>query len=443
MPSNHRQFKIRFFTNNIKKRGVFLLIKNARIIDPCAKIDTIGDILIENGKIADIGHFEASSDGDILDANGLVAAPGLVDMHVHFRDPGFTHKEDILSGAAAAAAGGFTAVACMPNTSPVIDSPDSVKYVLDKGLQTAINILPIAAVTKGQKGCELTDALALKNSGAVALSDDGVPVDRAIIVRAAMFVAKEAGLPIISHCEDREMVQNFAANEGDISRQLNLPGRPSIAEELMVARDILLAGETGAQLHIAHVSTRGSVELIGLAKQSGINVTAETCPQYFTITDQELLKKGSLARVNPPLRRVEDVQSITEAVCQGVIDTIVTDHAPHSSEEKSLPLSNAPSGMIGLETSLALTLTMLYHTGKMSLMDIINRMSTAPRVILGLNAGMTKDSPADITLFDPDEVWTVDPEKFHSKARNTPFGGMELRGRAKYTIVNGKIAFGG
>lgn len=420
-----------------------MLIKNVRIIDPKTKTDTVGDILIENGKIADIGHLVASADGNILEANGLIAAPGLVDMHVHFRDPGFTYKEDILSGAAAAAAGGFTTVACMPNTAPVIDSPAGVKYILDKGAEAPVNILPIAAVTKGQKGNELTDAKALKAGGAVALSDDGLPVDKAVVVRAAMFGAKEAGLPIISHCEDGEMVQNYAVNEGEISRHLGLPGRPAIAEELMIARDILLAQETGVRLHIAHVSTRGSVELIRLAKKRGIAVTAETCPQYFTISENELLNKGTLARVNPPLRARDDILSITEAVCQGVIDTIVTDHAPHSAEEKNLPLSDAPSGMVGLETSLAITLTMLYHTGQMSLMDIIDRMSTAPRAILGLESGLSKGSEADITLFDPDEVWTVDPENFYSKARNTPFAGMELRGRAKYTIVNGKIAFGG
>lgn len=420
-----------------------MLIKNVRIIDPKTKTDTVGDILIENGKIADIGHLDASADRDILEANGLIAAPGLVDMHVHFRDPGFTHKEDILSGAAAAAAGGFTTVACMPNTAPVIDSPEGVKYIIDKGAKATVNILPIAAVTKGQEGRELTDARALKLAGAVALSDDGLPVDKAVVVRAAMLEAKEAGLPIISHCEDGEMVQNYAVNEGEISRHLGLPGRPAIAEELMIARDILLAQETGVRLHIAHVSTRGSVELIRLAKRRGIAVTAETCPQYFTISENELLNKGALARVNPPLRTRDDILSITVAVCQGVIDTIVTDHAPHSAEEKGLPLSDAPSGMIGLETSLAITLTMLYHTGKMSLMDIIHRMSTAPRAILGLESGLAKGSKADITLFDPDERWTVDPEKFYSKARNTPFAGMALRGRAKCTIVNGKIAFGG
>lgn len=421
-----------------------MLIKNARIIDPTTEKDETNDILIDKlGRISKIGQFEKSLDGTIIDATGLVAAPGLVDMHVHFRDPGFTYKEDIYTGAKAAAAGGFTAVACMPNTSPVIDGPQGVSYILDKGSDTAIRVLPIGAVTLGQEGIDLTDMAALKESGAVALSDDGVPVDSARVVRKAMMSAKDMDLPIISHCEDGEMVKNYAVNEGKVSKSLNLPGRPAIAEELMIARDILLAQETGAKLHIAHVSTKGSVRLIELAKAKGINVTAETCPQYFTLTEEVILKIGTLARVNPPLRTHEDVEAITEALVTGIIDTIVTDHAPHSAEEKSRSLSEAPSGMIGLETSLGLVLTMLYHTGKMSLMNIIRRMSSSPRAILGLPEGLFPGKPADITLFDPDEEWTVNPEKFLSKARNTPFGGMKLKGRTKYTIVNGKIAFGG
>lgn len=420
-----------------------MLIKNARIIDPSANMDFLADIMIKSDKISEIGHFEKSPDGILLDASGLVAVPGLVDMHVHLRDPGFTYKEDINTGAAAAAAGGFTAVACMPNTSPVIDTPEGVEYIRQKGGETSVNILPIGAVTRGQGGKELTDAAALRDAGAVALSDDGLPIDSAAIAHSAMIMAKNTGLPIISHCEDGGMVKNYAVNEGEVSRSLGLPGRPGIAEELMVARDILLAEKTGAKLHIAHVSTAGSVRLIKLAKENGVNITAETCPQYFTFTEQEVLKKGTLARVNPPLRTDIDVEAITEALRDGVIDTIVTDHAPHSLEEKNRPLPDAPSGMIGLETSLGVTLTMLYHTGKMSLLEIVRRMSTAPRAILGLPDGLSPGSHADITLFDPEEVWTVSPEKFLSKARNTPFGGMRLCGRNKYTIVNGKIVFGG
>lgn len=421
-----------------------MLIKNARIIDPSTNMDITADIMIESGKISEIGHFEKSPDGVLLDASGLVAAPGLVDMHVHLRDPGFTYKEDIYTGAAAAAAGGFTAVACMPNTSPVIDTPEGVRYVRQKGGETPVNILPIGAVTLGQAGKELTDAASLRDAGAVALSDDGLPVDSAVIARSAMIMARNTGLPIISHCEDSEMVKNYAVNEGEVSRILGLPGRPAVAEELMVARDILLAKETGASVHIAHVSTAGSVRLIRLAKENGAaKITAETCPQYFTFTEREVLGKGTLSRVNPPLRTGIDVEAVTEALREGVIDTIVTDHAPHSLEEKNRPLPDAPSGMIGLETSLGVTLTMLYHTGKMSLSEIVRRMSTTPRAILGLTSGLSPGNPADITLFDPEDVWTVSPDQFLSKARNTPFGGMRLRGRNKYTIVNGNIAFGG
>ena len=422
-------------------RGNLMLIKNAHVIDPSTSTDMVADILIDRGKVTGIGNFETSADKIVFDASGLVASPGLVDMHVHLRDPGFTYKEDIASGAAAAAAGGFTSIACMPNTSPVIDTPDLVRYIIQKGGETPVKILPIGAVTVGQAGEKLTDMTALKQAGVVALSDDGVPIDRAVIARNAMQKAKEAGLPIISHCEDGEMVKNHAVNEGAISQRLSLPGRPAIAEELMVARDILLSMESGAKLHVAHVSTKGSVELIRMAKTAGIPITAETCPQYFTLTEQSILAKGSLARVNPPLRTGEDVAAITKALCDGVIDAIVTDHAPHSDDEKSRPLPDAPSGMVGLETSLGLVLTMLYHTGRMGLSDIITRMSTSPRSILGLPPGLAPGSPADITLFDPHAVWIVSPDEFLSKGRNTPFGGMELRGMNRYTIVDGNIVF--
>ena len=421
-----------------------MLIKHARIIDPEQNLDFMGNLSIEDGRILEIGGPALTGAGPELDAKGLVLTPGLVDMHVHFRDPGFVYKEDILTGAAAAAAGGVTTVACMPNTSPVIDSPADIAYVLTRGAQAPIHVLPIGAVTVGQKGRELTDFKALKTAGAVALSDDGVPVDRAVTVRAAMQAARELNLPIISHCEDGEMVQNYAVNEGVISERLGLPGRPAIAEELMAARDILLAEETGARLHIAHVSTRGTVRLIRMAKAAGIPVTAETCPQYYTLTEDMLLEKGALARVNPPLRTDADVTAVTEAVCDGTIDVIVTDHAPHSAEEKARPLVDAPSGMVGLETSLALTLTALYHTGRLSLMDILRRMSLTPCEILGLAAGRLRPgAPADLVLFDPDEDWTVDPDAFQSKGRNTPFGGRQVRGRVKCTIADGDIVFGG
>lgn len=422
-----------------------MIIKNVRIIDPMTNTDILGNISIKNGKIHAVGDFPPdSADGTMLGASGLVAAPGLIDMHVHLRDPGFTYKEDIITGAAAAAAGGFTAVACMPNTNPVTDSVRSIRYVLEKSRRAKVNILPIAAVTMGQEGKTLTDMGALREAGAVAFSDDGVPVDSAAVLRAAMKNAAEGDFLIISHCEDRELVQSYAVNEGAVSEALGLPGRPAIAEELMVARDLLISRDTGARVHIAHVSTKGAVALIRQAKRAGIPVTAETCPQYFTLTESAVLEKGSLARVNPPLRTAADVAAVAEGLLDGTIDAIVTDHAPHSREEKALPLPDAPSGIIGLETSLALSLTMLYHSGRCGLSDIIRFMSSNPAKILKYDrGGLTPGGPADITIFDPEELWTVDPEKFCSKARNTPFGGMELCGRVKYTIVNGEIVFGG
>jgi dihydroorotase len=298
-------------------------------------------------------------DAETIDASGLVVAPGLVDLHVHFRDPGYTYKEDLFSGASAAAAGGVTSVVCKPNTNPVIDSAEAVRSLLKRAENAAVNIYTYAAVSVGELGQELTDPSALKESGAVALSDDGQPVGRAALLRRAMQRAKALGLLISSHCEDAEMVKSFAVNEGRVSKKLGIPGRPAIAEELMVARDIMLAADTGARVHIAHVSTAGSVDIIRRAKAAGIPVTAETCPQYFTLTEEAVLEKGSLARVNPPLRTEADVAAVTEGLCDGTLDAIVTDHAPHSEEEKAQPLIMAPSGMVGLETSLGLALTML------------------------------------------------------------------------------------
>jgi dihydroorotase len=378
----------------------------------------------------------------VLDVSGLIIAPGFVDMHVHFRAPGFEYKEDILTGAAAAAAGGVTTCCCMPNTSPVADTAEIVKYIMDRVKQTPVQVLPYGAVTIGQKGRELTDFPVLKAAGAIALSDDGNPIQSAELARRAMKLAREHDLLIVSHCEDAEMVKNYAANEGEISRKLGLPGRPAIAEEIMVARDALLAAETGAKVHIAHVSTAGSVEIIRKAKAAGIAITAETCPQYFTLTENVILRQGSLARVNPPLRTADDAAAIIRGLADGTIDAIATDHAPHSADEKALPLAEAPSGMIGLETSLALALKFLYHTGVLSIDRIIALMSTNPARILGIGTGtLAVGDRADIVIFDPDEVWVVDPDQFKSKARNTPFAGMNLRGRVKYTISRGEVVY--
>jgi len=417
-----------------------LLIKGGKL---CKTALETGDILVKDGKIVEVAEYIAqTAEMTVISATGLLVAPGLVDLHVHFRDPGFEYKEDIVTGAAAAVAGGVTTCLCMPNTSPVADNARTIKYILDKAKNVPIKVIPVGAVTVGQKGEKLTDFAELKSAGAIALSDDGVPIQSAKLVRSAMQQAQMQGFIIISHCEDEEMVKNYAVNEGAVSKKLGLPGRPAIAEEIMVARDVMLAAETGARVHIAHVSTAASVEIIRMAKKSGIKVTAETCPQYFSLTEDEILRQGTLARVNPPLRTSHDVAAIIDGLIDGTIDAIVTDHAPHSAEEKAQSLEDAPSGMIGLETSLALALTYLYHSAKLDIGKIINLMSTKPASIMGLDAGtLNVGAPADIVMFDPDEKWVVDPEKFKSKARNSPFSGMTLKGKVKYTICQGEVIY--
>lgn len=420
-----------------------LLIKNGNLIDPVLSTEHITDILIEDGQIIGIGQDLESEGAQVLDAAGLSVSPGLIDIHVHFRDPGFTYKEDIISGSHAAAHGGFTTVTCMPNTKPVIDSPEWVRYVYERAAEgSGVNVLPIAAVSMGEKGETLTDAKALKEAGAVALSDDGVPVMNANLMRDALICANRQNLVVLSHCEDAEMVKNYAVNQGRISRQLGLHGRPAIAEEIMVMRDAMLAEETQTAVHICHISTGKAVDIVRRYKKKGVKITCETCPQYFTLTHAEILTQGAQARVNPPLRTTRDRDAIIEAVKDGTIDCIVTDHAPHSEEEKARGLEAAPSGMVGLETSLAVTLTQLYHTGAMSLPEIISKMTINPARILGLEKGrVAVGCDADLTIFDPNEAWTVDASKFASKGRNTPFNGKTLRGKVKYTIVSGNIIY--
>lgn len=420
-----------------------LLIQKGRLVDPVGGIGGVMDILIEDGKLAVIGSDLRERDAQIIDARGLTVCAGLVDMHVHLREPGLEYKEDITTGTAAAARGGITSVACMPNTKPAVDSPEEIRYILRRAAESCgVRVWPIGAVTMGEKGENLTDAQALKEAGAVALSDDGVPIQNANLMRDALIRAKRLGLTILSHCEDADMVCNYAVNEGRVSRALDLPGRPAIAEELMVMRDAMLSEETGAAVHICHISTAGSVDIVRQFKKKGVHITCETCPQYFTFTEDEVLTQGSMARVNPPLRTRQDVEAIIAGLKDGTIDAIATDHAPHSAQEKAKPLAEAPSGMVGLETSLAATLTALYHTGEMDLSDILKKMTFNPACILGIPKGrLSLGGEADFTVFDPNETWTVDPEQFASKGRNTPFAGRELKGKVKYTIVGGRIVY--
>ena len=420
-----------------------LLIKNGRVVHPVTNAVLIQDLLAEDGKISLLERgLEVEAD-QVIDAAGLVVCPGLVDMHVHLRDPGLTYKEDIITGSAAAARGGVTSMACMANTDPTVDCPEQVAYVLEKAKQgSGVQVYPIAALSKGLRGEEPTDADALKKAGAIALSDDGNNVDNANLMRDVLIRARRLDLPVLCHCEDTSMVAGRAVNEGSVSRQLWLEGRPAIAEEIMVMRDAMLAEETGAHVHICHVSTARSVDIIRKMKKKGVPITCETCPQYFTLTEDEVLTQGSMARVNPPLRTAQDVKGIIAGLKDGTIDVIATDHAPHSAEEKARPLTRAPSGMIGLETSLAITLTELYHTKKMELPAIIRRMTTNPSDILHLPKGrMSLGVDADLTIFDPDEAWVIDPEQFASKARNTPFAGRTVKGKVKYTIVKGEVIY--
>ncbi len=419
------------------------LIRNGRLIDPLTGIDANLDVLIENGKVAAIGSELGDIDAQVIDAQGMVVSAGLIDIHVHLREPGFEYKETIETGCAAAAHGGFTAIACMPNTKPVVDTPELVAFVKEQAAKACgVRVLPIAAVSKGQKGVELTDSIALAQAGAAAFSDDGVPIQDANLMRDALLIAREHKLPILTHSEDAGMVCNHAVNEGEVSRKLGIPGRPAIAEEIMIMRDAMLAEETGSAVHICHVSTARSVDIVRQYKKKGVRITCETCPQYFTLTEEEVLKQGTMARVNPPLRTAADVEGIIGGLLDGTIDAIVTDHAPHSAEEKARLLTEAPSGMVGLETSLAVTLTSLYHTGKMSLSAILRKMTAGPARILGLDMGnLAVGKDADILIFDPNEAWVVDPEQFASKGRNTPFGGHKLKGKVKYTIVGGTVIY--
>lgn len=420
-----------------------LLIKRGRVVDPAGGTDRVMDILIEDGIIAAVGADLTDDQAQVIAADGFVVAPGLVDMHVHFREPGFEYKETIETGCAAAARGGVTSVACMPNTKPVIDTPELVEFVRARAAQACgVHVYPLAAVTVGQQGKELTDTQALAAAGVIAFSDDGVPIQSANVMRQALLAARSHKRPILTHSEDAEMVCNYALNEGEVSRKLGLPGRPAIAEELMIARDAMLAEETGSAVHVCHVSTARSVDIVRQYKQKGVSITCETCPQYFILTEEEVLRQGTMARVNPPLRTPQDVEAIIAGLQDGTIDAIVTDHAPHSAQEKARPLPEAPSGMVGLETSLALSLTALYHTGKLDLPTLLGKMTAEPARILGIEKGsLAPGRGADLVIFDPDEEWVVDPERFASKGRNTPFGGCTLKGRVKYTIADGRVIY--
>jgi len=417
-----------------------ILIKNGRVIDPANGVDEKLDILVSEGRIAKLGKpgsITANGAG-VVDVDQRLVVPGLIDMHVHLREPGFEYKETIASGAAAAAAGGFTSVCCMPNTNPVNDSRSVAEFILSQARQAPARVYPIGAVTKGSKGEELTEMGELFSAGCVAVSDDGKPVMNAAVMRRALEYSKIFDMLIISHCEDSALAAKGVMNEGIVSTELGLRGIPSAAEDVMTARDIALAELTGGRLHIAHVSTAGSVQMIRDAKARGVKVTAETCPHYFSLTDEAVRGYNTMAKMNPPLRTAADVEAIKQGLRDGTIDVIATDHAPHAADEKAGEFDYAPFGIVGLETALGLALK-LVEEGVLPLVELLAKMSARPAAILKLDKGsLSPGFDADITIIDPTVEWMVKSSEFKSKSRNTPFEGWKLKGRAVQTMVAGR-----
>ena len=418
-----------------------ILIRGGRILDPANHMDIRGDLLIQKGKIAEIAPEIDAQGAKVIQAEGMIVAPGLVDIHVHLRDPGFTHKEDIISGTKAAAAGGVTTVAAMPNTKPVTDSPEVISYILEKAKDCPAKVVPIAAITKGQNGEILTDFAALKAAGAGALSDDGKPVATAKLMQDAMIQAHVLKMPVLAHCEDVSLSGKGIIHQGAVSETLGVEGIPSSAEDVGTAREIAISAATGRPVHICHVSTATSVTMIRAAKKDGVKVTAETGPHYFTLTQDALQGRDADYRMNPPLRTSADKAAIIAGLADGTIDVIATDHAPHTREEKA-DFEKAPNGIVGLETSLAASITALVQTGVLTIHELLLKMSYNPSKILGLDSGtLSIGSDADIAVFAPDEMWAVDPQKLHGKASNTAFKGMNLTGRVKYTFCRGVLVY--
>ena len=417
-------------------------IVNGHIIDPGNNIDEIGDLHITDGKIAKIGSSEKLAHDqadDVYEATGWVVAPGLIDMHVHLREPGFEHKETIETGTAAAAAGGFTSVACMANTSPVIDTPEKIEQIYDISSETAkTNVFPFGSITKALAGEELTDMRGMYSAGAVGFTDDGVTVMNAALMRDALTLSAELGFPIMVHCEEHNLNAGAVMNLGETSRKLGLIGSPNAAEDIIVARDIMLAEMTGGHLHVLHVSTAGAVELVRQAKKRGVHVTAEVCPHHWILTDTEVEKQGTNARMHPPLRTQTDIDAIIEGLGDGTIDAIATDHAPHAPSEKAQGMVDAPNGIIGLETCLPLVFTYLVQPGYLTLAEAIAKMTVVPANILGIDRGtLSVGAVADITVIDTNTVNRVDITKSRSKSQNTPFNGWELKGWQALTLREG------
>jgi len=419
---------------------VSLVIKGGRVIDPVNRVDKVMDLRIEKGRIIQRG--KGLSGERVIDASGLWVMPGLIDIHVHLREPGFEYKETIETGSSAAAAGGFAAIACMANTDPVNDTGSVTDFIMTQARKSAlVHVFPVGALSRGQKGETLAEIGDMAERGIAALSDDGKPVMNAELMRRGMEYAKTFGLPVISHCEDLNLSANGVMHEGEVATRLGLPGIPSVSEEIMVERDILLSTLTGAALHIAHVSSRGSVERIRNAKRLGVRVTAEVTPHHLTLSHEALTAYDTNLKVNPPLRSQSDREALIEGLVDGTIDAVASDHAPHNIAEKETEFENAAFGMIGLETSLPLLLR-LVHDGILTPSQLVERMSAGPARILGLrNWDLSEGAPANVTLIHPDAAFNVDTDRFRSRSRNTPFNGWELKGKAVCTLVSGKVVY--
>jgi dihydroorotase len=421
-----------------------VLIRGGRVVDPSQRIDARLDVLLSHGIVAALGDaLSASEDTRVVDASGRVVCPGLIDVHVHLREPGGEHKETIASGARAAAAGGFTAVVAMPNTDPPIDDPAAVGFVAAEGLRSGgARVYPTGTITVEQKGEQLTEVGEMIAAGAVAITDDGRPVSHAGVMRLALEYARTFDIPVAVHAEELGLSREGVMNEGIVATRLGLTGIPNAAEDIMIARDLMLAELTGGRLHIQHVSTQGGVELIRVAKARGVRVTAEATPHHFTLTDEAVESYRTDAKMNPPLRSDADRAAVREGVRDGTLDVIATDHAPHHYDEKEQAFDDAPFGIVGLETALGLTLTELVHTALLDMPTLVERMSCAPARALSLPGGtLAVGSPGDVTIFDPGAEWTVEPALFLSMSRNTPFRGRRLRGRPTATIVDGVVVW--
>ena len=419
-----------------------ILLRGGRLIDPSSNLDGVGDLLVRDGKIEGVGGTIAAPDGTtVIDCSGQVVAPGFIDVHCHLREPGREDVETIATGARAAAAGGFTAVCAMPNTDPVTDNQAAVGFVLKQGkAAAAARVYPIGAISIGERGERLAEFGEMVGAGAIAVSDDGKPLVSAQLMRTALEYARTFGIPVADHCEDPTLADGGTMNEGIVSARLGLKGIPSEAEEIMAIRDILLARRTGGHVHLCHMSTRGSVELIRWGKDRHIRVTAEVCPHHLSLTEDEVEGYDTHAKMNPPLRTADDVDALQQAVRDGTIDLIATDHAPHHYDEKEREFADAPNGIVGFETALAVNVTWLVKPGIVSLATLVDRMSCAPARVFNLAGGaLRRGGAADITVFDPVREWVVDPARFLTKGRNTPYAGRTLTGLVECTLVDGRI----